>query len=83
MTVRENLEFPLSRVLEMNDQQEIDKRVEEVLNGVGLLDAIDKLPYNFLLRGFFNKKKKAAKAKQNSIEKAQKEKQKATEKAAK
>ncbi|SDQ01594.1 phospholipid/cholesterol/gamma-HCH transport system ATP-binding protein [Mucilaginibacter sp. OK268] len=44
MTVRENLEFPLTRVLKLNDQQEIDKRVEEVLDGVGLLDAIDKLP---------------------------------------
>jgi len=44
MTVRENLEFPLTRVLKINDQQEIDKRVEEVLDGVGLLDAIDKLP---------------------------------------
>ncbi|WP_419700406.1 ABC transporter ATP-binding protein [Mucilaginibacter sp. NFX135] len=44
MTVRENLEFPLTRVLKLNDQQEIDKRVEEVLDGVGLLDAIDKMP---------------------------------------
>jgi phospholipid/cholesterol/gamma-HCH transport system ATP-binding protein len=44
MTVRENLEFPLTRVLKLKDQAEIDKRVEEVLDGVGLLDAIDKLP---------------------------------------
>jgi phospholipid/cholesterol/gamma-HCH transport system ATP-binding protein len=44
MTVRENLEFPLTRVLKLTDQQEIDKRVEEVLDGVGLLDSIDKLP---------------------------------------
>jgi phospholipid/cholesterol/gamma-HCH transport system ATP-binding protein len=44
MTVRENLEFPLTRVLKLTDQQDIDKRVEEVLDGVGLLDAIDKLP---------------------------------------
>lgn len=44
MTVRENLEFPLTRVLKLKDQQDIDKRVEEVLDGVGLLDAIDKLP---------------------------------------
>jgi phospholipid/cholesterol/gamma-HCH transport system ATP-binding protein len=44
MTVRDNLEFPLTRVLKLTDQAEIDKRVEEVLDGVGLLDAIDKMP---------------------------------------
>ncbi|TSD64739.1 ATP-binding cassette domain-containing protein [Inquilinus sp. KBS0705] len=44
MTVRENLEFPLTRVLKLNDQSELDKRIEEVLDGVGLLDAIDKMP---------------------------------------
>lgn len=44
MTVRENLEFPLTRVLKLTDQQEIDKRIEEALDSVGLLDAIDKLP---------------------------------------
>lgn len=44
MTVRENLEFPLTRVLKIKDQAELDKRVEEVLDGVGLMDAIDKLP---------------------------------------
>jgi phospholipid/cholesterol/gamma-HCH transport system ATP-binding protein len=44
MTVRENLEFPLTRVLKIKDRAEIDKRVEEVLDGVGLLDAIDKMP---------------------------------------
>lgn len=38
---------------------------------------------NFLLKGFFNKKKKAAKAKQDSIRKAQENLQKAQEKAAK
>ncbi|MBB3054603.1 ABC transporter ATP-binding protein [Mucilaginibacter gotjawali] len=44
MTVRENLEFPLTRVLKLTDQAEIDKRVEEALDGVGLLEAIDKMP---------------------------------------
>jgi phospholipid/cholesterol/gamma-HCH transport system ATP-binding protein len=44
MTVRENLEFPLTRVLKLTDQAEIDKRVEGALDGVGLLEAIDKLP---------------------------------------
>ncbi|MBB6108585.1 MlaD family protein [Mucilaginibacter lappiensis] len=39
--------------------------------------------HNFLLRGFFNKKKKAAKAKQDSIKKVQEEAQKDKEKAAK
>jgi phospholipid/cholesterol/gamma-HCH transport system ATP-binding protein len=44
MTVRENLEFPLTRILRIADQDELNKRVEEALDGVGLLDAIDKLP---------------------------------------
>lgn len=44
MTVRENLEFPLTRVLKLSNQQEIDKRVEEALEAVGLMDSIDKLP---------------------------------------
>jgi phospholipid/cholesterol/gamma-HCH transport system ATP-binding protein len=44
MTVRENLEFPLTRVLKLKDKADIDQRVEEVLDGVGLLDAIDKMP---------------------------------------
>lgn len=44
MTVRENLEFPLTRVLKLKEQSEIDQRVEEVLDGVGLADAIDKMP---------------------------------------
>ncbi len=44
MTVRENLEFPLRRVLKLTEQKDIDDRVEEILNGVGLPDAIDKMP---------------------------------------
>ncbi|MDB4901074.1 MAG: transporter ATP-binding protein [Mucilaginibacter sp.] len=44
MTVRENLEFPLTRVLKIPDHAEIDRRVEEALESVGLLEAIDKLP---------------------------------------
>lgn len=44
MTVRENMEFPLTRILKLTDQQEIDKRVEDVLESVGLLEAIDKMP---------------------------------------
>ncbi len=44
MTVRENLEFPLTRVLKINDEAELDKRVNEVLEAVGLKEAIDKMP---------------------------------------
>jgi len=44
MTVRENLSFPLTRVLKLKDEAEINSRIEEVLEGVGLLEAIDKLP---------------------------------------
>ena len=44
MTVRENMEFPLTRILKLDDRQEIDRRVEEALDSVGLLEAIDKLP---------------------------------------
>jgi len=44
MTVKENLEFPLTRVLKLTDQAEIDKRIAEALDGVGLPDAGDKLP---------------------------------------
>jgi phospholipid/cholesterol/gamma-HCH transport system ATP-binding protein len=44
MTVRENLEFPLTRVLKLKEQAEIDKRVAEALDNVGLADAIDKMP---------------------------------------
>jgi phospholipid/cholesterol/gamma-HCH transport system ATP-binding protein len=44
MTVRQNLEFPLTRVLKIKDQQEIDSRVSDALDSVGLLDAADKMP---------------------------------------
>ncbi len=44
MTVEQNLEFPLTRVLKLKDKEEIRQRIEEVLEGVGLLDAIDKMP---------------------------------------
>jgi len=44
MTVRENMEFPLTRVLKLKDQGEIDKRVAAVLEAVGLSEAIDKMP---------------------------------------
>jgi len=44
MTVRENLAFPLKRVLKVKDKQEIEKRSEEVLEAVGLEDVMDKMP---------------------------------------
>lgn len=44
MTVRENLEFPLTRVLKLKDQADITQRIEEVLEAVGLSHAIDMMP---------------------------------------
>lgn len=44
MTVRENLSFPLTRVLKMKDEAEMEKRITEVLESVGLEEAIDKYP---------------------------------------
>ena len=44
MTVRENLAFPLKRVLRLKDRQEIENRSQEVLEAVGLNDVIDKMP---------------------------------------
>ena len=44
MTVRENLIFPLKRVLKIKDNALIESRCIEVLEAVGLADAIDKMP---------------------------------------
>ncbi len=44
MTVRENLAFPLKRVLKIKDKAEIESRCVDVLKAVGLEDAIDKMP---------------------------------------
>ncbi|AFK01993.1 ABC transporter related protein [Emticicia oligotrophica DSM 17448] len=44
MTVRENLEFPLVRNIRNMTRSEIDKSVQEVLESVGLLQAIDQMP---------------------------------------
>lgn len=44
MTVRENLEFPLTRVLKLKDPADIKQRIEEVLEAVGLANAIDIMP---------------------------------------
>lgn len=44
MTVRQNLEFPLRRIKKNLTQNEIDVKVKEALENVGLSDAIDKMP---------------------------------------
>ncbi len=44
MTVRENLEFPLIRNKRNLTRTEINKEVEDVLEGVGLLQAINQMP---------------------------------------
>ncbi|NND53304.1 MAG: ATP-binding cassette domain-containing protein [Flavobacteriaceae bacterium] len=45
MTVRENLEFPLRRHTDkFNEDMDTDELVEEALNNVGLIDAIDLMP---------------------------------------
>jgi len=44
MTIRENLAFPLKRVLKIKDEAEIEQRSMEALEAVGLADAIDKMP---------------------------------------
>ncbi|HLN94706.1 MAG TPA: ATP-binding cassette domain-containing protein [Flavobacterium sp.] len=44
MTVRENLEFPLRRTGLKTTQAEIDQKVKEVLDDVGLPEAIDRMP---------------------------------------
>jgi phospholipid/cholesterol/gamma-HCH transport system ATP-binding protein len=44
MTVRENLEFPLRRIRRNLQKKQIDDKVMEVLENVGLADAVDKMP---------------------------------------
>src|SRR3954454_3745890 len=44
MTVRENLEFPLVRNLKHLTRKEIDTAVEEVIDAVGLSQAINQMP---------------------------------------
>ncbi|RZJ30471.1 MAG: ATP-binding cassette domain-containing protein [Flavobacterium sp.] len=44
MTVRENLEFPLRRIRKELKEKEIQQKIVEALENVGLPDAIDKMP---------------------------------------
>ncbi|MFA6128602.1 MAG: ATP-binding cassette domain-containing protein [Bacteroidales bacterium] len=44
MTVKQNLEFPLRRIKRDLTTLEIKEKIEEVLENVGLADALDKMP---------------------------------------
>jgi phospholipid/cholesterol/gamma-HCH transport system ATP-binding protein len=44
MTVKQNLEFPLQRIRRDLDKKEIDEKVKEVLENVGLADTLNKMP---------------------------------------
>ena len=44
MTVKQNLEFPLKRIKKNLSQKERDEKILEVLENVGLSDALDKMP---------------------------------------
>jgi phospholipid/cholesterol/gamma-HCH transport system ATP-binding protein len=44
MTVKENLEFPLRRIKKNMHQNEMDDKIAEVLENVGLSDALYKMP---------------------------------------
>jgi len=44
MTVKQNLEFPLKRIKKNLTQKEMDEKINEVLEQVGLLDALNKMP---------------------------------------
>ena len=44
MSVKQNLEFPLRRIKKKLTEKEIAEKVNEVLENVGLADALDKMP---------------------------------------
>ena len=44
MSVRENLEFPVKRLERLISKSELNNRVEQALENVGLVKAIDKMP---------------------------------------
>jgi phospholipid/cholesterol/gamma-HCH transport system ATP-binding protein len=44
MTVRQNLEFPLKRIKKGLSQKEINEKINETLENVGLSDALNKMP---------------------------------------
>ncbi|MCC5942146.1 MAG: ATP-binding cassette domain-containing protein [Balneolaceae bacterium] len=44
MTIKENLEFPLKRIKKNLSQKEIDEKIAETLENVGLSDTLHKMP---------------------------------------
>jgi len=44
MTVKQNLEFPLQRIRKNLSKKEMDEKIKEVLENVGLSDALNKMP---------------------------------------
>jgi phospholipid/cholesterol/gamma-HCH transport system ATP-binding protein len=44
MTVKQNLEFPLRRIRKTLNEKEIAEKINEVLENVGLADALNKMP---------------------------------------
>ena len=44
MTIKENLEFPLTRIKNHLTQKEIDEKISEALENVGLSDTMNKMP---------------------------------------
>ena len=44
MTVKQNLEFPLRRIRKNLSEKEISEKINEVLENVGLADALNKMP---------------------------------------
>ena len=44
MTVKQNIEFPLKRVRKNLSKKEIDEKIAEVLENIGLADTINKMP---------------------------------------
>jgi len=44
MTIKQNLEFPLKRIRKNLSQKEIDEKINEVLENVGLADTLHKMP---------------------------------------
>ena len=44
MTVKQNLEFPLRRIKKNFTEKEIEEKIKEVLENVGLADALNKMP---------------------------------------
>jgi phospholipid/cholesterol/gamma-HCH transport system ATP-binding protein len=44
MTIKQNLEFPLKRIRKNLSQNEIDEKVKEALQNVGLADTLNKMP---------------------------------------